>query len=351
MCNIAGYTGEKDAAPILINMLSKEEGIDAGFYTGIATVHEGRIYYRKVLGDLTDLLEQTDAASLPGKVGIIHSRTKSGGPAAWSHPFVSGGIENEEPTIAYVANGNSGIFKSRDPEYNRLAESLIEEGYKMESEIELEDGIYNRLSNGKMVHMSDVMCSLIAKEIDLGNEPDSAMANAFTTMPGDIVGLLLSLKAPDRVFWSKISRPMNLAYASHGAYLATTTIAFPDDVTSAPLKLPTLSTGYVTKNSFKAERYENPPAELLTADLATMTKIYSAVEEALKDGKARHIYEINEVVRRFLPYSNDKVSTYTQAAYEVLEALYREDQIEIVKETVDAVEENKKAPYYKFRLK
>ena len=110
MCNIAGYVGEKNAAPILIDMLSRQEGIDAGFYTGIATVHEGKIYYRKVLGDLADLLEQTDAASLPGKVGIIHSRTKSGGPAAWSHPFVSNGISESEPNIAYVANGNSGIF-------------------------------------------------------------------------------------------------------------------------------------------------------------------------------------------------------------------------------------------------
>ena len=332
-------------------MLSRQEGIDAGFYTGIATVHEGKIYYRKVLGDLADLLEQTDAASLPGKVGIIHSRTKSGGPAAWSHPFVSNGISESEPNIAYVANGNSGIFKSRDPEYNLLAEKLIKEGYKMDSEIDLEDGIYNRLSNGKMVHMSDVMCALIAKEMDSGKEPDSAMASAFSRMPGDIVGLLLSKKSPDKVFWSKISRPMNLAYASHGTYLATTTIAFPEDVIGLSLKLPTLSAGYVTKNGFKAEKYENPPAELLSADLTTMVKIYSAVEEELSDGKARHIYEVNAIVRRFVPYSNDKVTTYTQAAYETLEALYKEGRLEIVKEKVDAVEENKKAPCYKFRLR
>ena len=51
MCNIAGYVGERDAAPILNEMLRAEEGIDAGFYTGLATVDEGKIYYRKVCGD------------------------------------------------------------------------------------------------------------------------------------------------------------------------------------------------------------------------------------------------------------------------------------------------------------
>ena len=75
MCNIAGYVGERRAAPILIEMLRREEGIDAGFYTGIATLHEGKIHYRKLTGNLDDLLRETDAIDLPGNIGIIHSRT------------------------------------------------------------------------------------------------------------------------------------------------------------------------------------------------------------------------------------------------------------------------------------
>ena len=31
MCNIAGYVGERRAAPILIDMLRREEGLDAGY--------------------------------------------------------------------------------------------------------------------------------------------------------------------------------------------------------------------------------------------------------------------------------------------------------------------------------
>ena len=41
MCNIAGYVGEQSAAPILIEMLRRQQGFDGGVCTGICTLHEG----------------------------------------------------------------------------------------------------------------------------------------------------------------------------------------------------------------------------------------------------------------------------------------------------------------------
>ncbi len=41
MCNIAGYTGSRRAAPILIEMLRREEFMDGGLCTGISSIHEG----------------------------------------------------------------------------------------------------------------------------------------------------------------------------------------------------------------------------------------------------------------------------------------------------------------------
>ena len=40
MCNIAGYIGKKNAAPILFEMMKKQEGFGGGYYTGITT-HDG----------------------------------------------------------------------------------------------------------------------------------------------------------------------------------------------------------------------------------------------------------------------------------------------------------------------
>ena len=75
MCNIAGYVGSRPAAPLLLEMLRRQEGLNAGYYSGLATLHEGQVRYAKVVGSHQTLVETTDAASLPGTVGIVHGRT------------------------------------------------------------------------------------------------------------------------------------------------------------------------------------------------------------------------------------------------------------------------------------
>ena len=52
MCNIAGYAGTEKAAPKLLEMLRRQQAFDGGVCTGIATIHDGRIFYRKVFGDV-----------------------------------------------------------------------------------------------------------------------------------------------------------------------------------------------------------------------------------------------------------------------------------------------------------
>jgi len=42
MCNIAGYTGRKHAAPILLEMLRKQQPYDGDMSTGVATIHKGK---------------------------------------------------------------------------------------------------------------------------------------------------------------------------------------------------------------------------------------------------------------------------------------------------------------------
>ena len=345
MCNIAGYVGAKRAAPILIEMMRREEGFDAGYYTGIATIHEGKIYYRKLAGDLDDLLGETDALDLPGNIGILHSRTPSGGPDAWSHPFVSAGKFENEPKIAYVANGYSGIFASRDPEYNALADKLVDDGYELSSAIDFPDATYNKISNGKSVHMSDIMCALIAKEEDGGAAPSEAMENAFCEMPGEIVGLMLSLARPDAIVWAKVNRPMFLAFAEHGAYLATTPIAHLDDA-SDPINLPEMSSGYVTASGFSAEKFKNPPAKLNLANANTIGELYTLVSERLaeeceyKDLSFFHLFK-----------KEGTLHAYQSALYYVLSTLYKEGKLEYRRVRIEGATEGRHATKFLLKLK
>ena len=123
MCNIAGYVGERDAAPILLDMMSRETGYGGGYYTGIATLADGRLHWDKVLGDLDLLQKALKGKKLPGHVGIIHSRSNSGGDREWAHPFVS----NDE-TLAYVdslrKNMPAGGMRSRIPLKNAASSIL-----------------------------------------------------------------------------------------------------------------------------------------------------------------------------------------------------------------------------------
>ena len=59
MCNIAGYSGKRNAAPILIEMLRRQQSFDGGLSVGVATIHEGKLHYRKVVGDVDTLLRET----------------------------------------------------------------------------------------------------------------------------------------------------------------------------------------------------------------------------------------------------------------------------------------------------
>ncbi len=225
MCNIAGYVGERDAAPILLEMMSREAGYGGGYYSGIAVMSDGELHWDKVLGDMDLLYKALKGKSLPGKVGIIHSRSNSGGDREWSHPFIS----NDEK-VAYVANGSYGAFADmKDNNREKVAAELEDRGVVFSSKSH-PVGAYPRLADGSGVHISEVMCHLIRMLIMDGLEPEDAIRRAFTFVPSEIVALAIDTDFPDAIFAARYNQPMMLGRAADGVYLATTALAFPEDV-------------------------------------------------------------------------------------------------------------------------
>ena len=128
MCGIVGYVGKSQAAPILLDGLAKLEyrGYDSA---GIAVYDGEHLVGKKAMGRLKVLSEMThDGASMPGYVGIGHTRWATHGAPTDNnaHPHF-----NEDETIAVVHNG---IIEN----YLKLKKKLLDKGYQFQSDTDTE---------------------------------------------------------------------------------------------------------------------------------------------------------------------------------------------------------------------
>ncbi|MEZ3437062.1 MAG: glutamine--fructose-6-phosphate transaminase (isomerizing) [Lachnospiraceae bacterium] len=128
MCGIVGYIGNKQAAPILLDGLSKLEyrGYDSA---GIAVYNGEKIDMVKSKGRLKVLDELTHGGeTLPGTVGIGHTRWATHGSPSDknAHPHF-----NKDNSIVVVHNG---IIEN----YLKLKKKLEKKGYKFVSETDTE---------------------------------------------------------------------------------------------------------------------------------------------------------------------------------------------------------------------
>ena len=128
MCGIVGYIGKQQAAPIILDGLSKLEyrGYDSA---GMAIYDGHKIQIEKAAGRLKVLEELThDGTTMPGMIGIGHTRWATHGAPSDvnSHPHF-----NKEETIAVVHNG---IIEN----YLPLKKKLLDKGYEFVSETDTE---------------------------------------------------------------------------------------------------------------------------------------------------------------------------------------------------------------------
>lgn len=128
MCGIVGYIGEKQAAPILLEGLSKLEyrGYDSA---GIATLYNGKIDVKKAKGRLAVLAEKTNnGKDVKGTVGIGHTRWATHGEPSDenAHPHLS-----MDGRFSVVHNG---IIENYIP----LKKKLQSKGYEFISETDTE---------------------------------------------------------------------------------------------------------------------------------------------------------------------------------------------------------------------
>lgn len=129
MCGITGYTGKLQAAPLLLEGLSKLEyrGYDSA---GIAVMQaDSKIEVIKAKGRLKVLQEMTDEGrAVMGNCGIGHTRWATHGEPSTvnAHPHIS-----RDRKIAVVHNG---IIEN----YQEIKDTLLKKGYEFVSQTDTE---------------------------------------------------------------------------------------------------------------------------------------------------------------------------------------------------------------------
>ncbi|HNP21865.1 MAG TPA: glutamine--fructose-6-phosphate transaminase (isomerizing) [Panacibacter sp.] len=127
MCGIVGYTGHRQAYPVIIKGLKRLEyrGYDSA---GVALVNNNQLNVFKKKGKVADLEESIVGANLGGHIGIGHTRWATHGEPSDrnAHPHLS-----QSGNIAMIHNG---IIEN----YAQIKRELIAKGYIFKSDTDTE---------------------------------------------------------------------------------------------------------------------------------------------------------------------------------------------------------------------
>jgi len=196
MCGIVGFIGSHQAAPILLEGLSRLEyrGYDSA---GLA-VREGDapVQVVKAKGRLHVLYEMTNGGqALRGGCGIGHTRWATHGEPSTenAHPHCS-----DDRLVTGVHNG---IIEN----YQELKEKLQKKGYAFLSQTDTEAAI-------KLIHYYYLQC---------GREPVQAIARAMMRIRGSYALALLFDDRPGQIYAARKDSPMILGIREGESYLAS----------------------------------------------------------------------------------------------------------------------------------
>lgn len=195
MCGITGYTGNRQAAPILLDGLKKLEyrGYDSA---GIAVRGpSGKVTLVKAKGRLKSLVEKTDdGRTVPGTCGIGHTRWATHGEPSETnaHPH-----HNDEKTLFGVHNG---IIEN----YADLYRKLTNAGYSFYSQTDTEAAV-----------------KLIDYYFKKWKDPLDALISFMLRVRGSYAMAVMFDEYPDEIFVARKDSPMIIGVGEGETFLAS----------------------------------------------------------------------------------------------------------------------------------
>lgn len=196
MCGIVGYVGSQQAAPILLDGLSKLEyrGYDSAGLAVRNGTDETEVI--KAKGRLKVLFEKTNGgAAVPGTCGIGHTRWATHGEPSENnaHPHMS-----DDGNVVAVHNG---IIEN----YQELKNKLLRKGYTFYSETDTEVAV-------KLI-------DYYYKKYE--GTPVDAINHSLVRIRGSYALAVMFKDYPEEIYVARKDSPMIIGVQDHAAYLAS----------------------------------------------------------------------------------------------------------------------------------
>src|SRR5919204_3961194 len=192
MCGIVGYTGSREAEPILLKGLQRLEyrGYDSA---GLAPLAAPDLHVRKRAGRVADLAALLARQPAPGCQGISHTRwaTHGGATDANAHPHLGG-----DGAVAVVHNG------------------VIENHAALRRQLQADGAVFRSQTD------TEVIAQLIARYLD-GGDLVEAVRKAVARLTGTYGLAVLSPRHPGVLVGARRGSPLVLGVGEGEAFLAS----------------------------------------------------------------------------------------------------------------------------------
>ncbi len=196
MCSIIGYLGDETASQIIVKALKRMEyrGYDS---VGVATEVENKIELKKGVGKVNEVNSKVQLDSLPGKIGIGHTRWATHGKVTDSnaHPHPS-----NSKKIAIVHNG---IIEN----FTELKEDLIKQGYNFSSDTD-----------------SEVIANLLQKNYEISNNVKESMMRTTSQLKGHFA--FVAMFDNGELAAAKFHEPLILGLGKNDYFLTSDVLGF-----------------------------------------------------------------------------------------------------------------------------
>jgi glucosamine--fructose-6-phosphate aminotransferase (isomerizing) len=193
MCGIVGYIGKKDVLPILMDGLKRLEyrGYDSA---GVAILQNGNLNVTKQVGKIAALESELNGNSMPGTLGIAHTRWATHGEPNQTnaHPHYDG-----SGNIVLVHNG---IIEN----YGSLKKMLSEKGHTFRTDTDTE-----------------TIAHLIEEFFQNGTPFEEAFRAALNEIDGTYGIALISKNEPDKIYCARKGSPLVVGIGKDEYFVAS----------------------------------------------------------------------------------------------------------------------------------